>query len=192
MNESKQIRKDIKDYNKRLNEITEQMSISNRNMRKNIKLLFLFSLCLCFLGFSILLVKSILSFFLILSFIVFFHFVSLYYLNALNNSRRIYIRLFNEGVVKMRYLADKIDWSRIRKQYILSDETVSISAISKFLTSFDNRLSPVRRGFNYYRFILKIFWLGWEFTLLCVLMAILNKLTGFFPELYKLGFLGVL
>lgn len=176
MNENKQIKNDIKQYNKRLNEITKLMSIINFDIRKNIKLLFLSTSCLYLLGISVILVESIISLFLLISLIILFQVVSIYFLHSLNNSCRIYIRLFVEGVIKMRYLADKIDWSRIRKHYILSDETVSISAIGNFLTSFDNRLSPVRRGFNYYKFILVIFWIGWAFALLCISMTILNKL----------------
>lgn len=183
MNENKQIRNDIKLYNKRLNEITKLMSISSFDIRKNIILLLLSTFCLYLLGISVILVESIIYFFLTISLIILFQVVSIYFLHLLNNSRRIYIRLFIEGGIKMRYLADKIDWSRIRKQYILSDETLSISSIGLFLTSFDNRLSPVRRGFNYYRFILMTFWLGWSFAIICISIAILYKLMFFFPDL---------
>lgn len=168
MNMNDSIRKQIKTTSFRLTEITKQLSYYYNEIR-------LFSCKKNAICFSALFVSILSWIFPVIkeeSFALLFFLLTTggIQLLAFNESKKIlrrYYASYEEGINCMTKLSTLIDWSSLRKYYIKRDDEYPILTISTFMQESNRLLSPVRRGFKYYRLIQFAIIAVWSFIIIC-------------------------
>lgn len=170
MNTNELIRKEIKQTTFRLTEITNQLAYFYNGIRW-----FCYKkTAICFSAIFV----SILSYcfpeikespFSILFFFITTGGIQVLAFRTNNRILKKYYNLYGEGINYMTKLSNLIDWSSLRKYYMKSDDDYPIRTISTFMQESNRLLSPVRRGFRYYRLIQYAIIMAW--SLIIVLFA---------------------
>lgn len=84
-----------------------------------------------------------------------------------NRILKKYYISYENGVKNMIKLSNLTDWSSLRKYYFKKGDEYPSHIISIFMQESNRPLSPIRRGFKYYRLIQYFIILVWSFIVVC-------------------------